>query len=347
MKSIILFQALFFFTFHAFGQRTRIVLDYDAADEVAASNAGGDYLREFWSLNANLPDDPLVMGLTWAVVKFDTLFDADSSFAYTYADKAIRVDSIRLFFMHENVSGTPDTLVISVYQYEGVNGIMIDSQEQVANAVLFETTIISTGLSDSFQIDQMTVYPGLQLLQGEKFLVGIHFRGDLSNTFNLLSGYADYCGAACFGAPSAFVDNSYYRIIYWDVIRFTGVNTLVYDCDGDLNAGEAGECELSTIQNLIIKAYVSFEDTGTPIHEEPEAPSIKIYPNPMEDFVMVDFSEPHAPVQISLYDSRGKMIFVKNPVSREKLNLSALSSGLYLMRLTGSHESVVVKLVKK
>ncbi len=358
MKTIFLLCGFLFAASGAFSQITNILLDYDAVDGIVSADSGADYGYTFWKLNAHLPDVDPVRGLHWAVVRFDTLYDADSFKAYTYSDKALTIDSIRVAFKHKNITATPDTIVINVYQYEGTSGIMIDSLQQITNAVLYDTTIVTTtSLTDSTNIGYLIIHPDYKLNTGQKFLAGVYFYGDLSNTFELMAGYADFCGMACFdtsAAPSVFAGNSNYKIIYWDgPFTSSGVNSLVYDCDGDLNPGEPEECELSPIQNLAISAFVSFgtdtTDTTT-VAGLVDVTPFRIYPNPADELVAVQLREISSEVQLSLADAKGMRLFQKSYSSffnkELKLDVSNLPAGLYFLTVMDKSQKMTVNLVK-
>lgn len=338
----------------AYSQQTHILLDYDAVDEYVVSDSL--YLREFWVLNSNFPDNNLVRGLSWAVVKFDTLYDADSYIAYTYHDKALIIDSVRLSMMHQNVTGTPDTVIVSIYDYEGTTGVSLDPQQQIANTVLYDTMIVTTvSLTDPFQVGSITIRPGLQLTAGQKFLAGVHFYGDLFNTFNLLTGYSDLCGQACLepsASPSVFASNSIYRIIYWDgPQRFTGVNSVAFDCDSDLIAGEPQECELFTIQNIAIKAYVSFESETTSIAPQAAASaSFRFFPNPTHDIVYAELSDVSPAVQVAVFDTKGRKLLSEPCFSpsgnRFEIKLGKVPAGIYILAVTDNRYKASFKLIK-
>lgn len=358
MKHFFLLAAMLYTSF-TFSQVTHILLDYDGVDELATINRGGAYERGFWKLNTRFPDDPSVMGLTWAVVRFDTLYDAGSDTAYAFAGKTLTIDSLRVFFTHENVSGTPDTVVISIYQYEGGTGLVIDSQEQIANTSLYDTTIITTSslTSTLLQIEAITLRPNLQLAEGAKFLAGVHFYGDLANTFNLIAGYPNFCGSVCFdpsASPSLFEANSHYRIIFWDgPFRFTGVNSIEYDCDGDLIPGEPEECELFTIQNIVMQAFVSFgTDTSdtTSIAHAVLNHSVKIYPQPSDGYIFVEWDGFYRQSQISIADACGKTVYaaLHTPMNgtRELIDIRNLPGGVYFLVLNNHHEVLAKKIIK-
>lgn len=367
MKTILFLSGFLFVTSTTFSQVTNILLDYDGVDGKLSEDSGAIYDWVFPKLNSYFPDVDSVRGLTWAVVTFDTLalveFDtvtqSDTFIAYSYNDKALTIDSIRMACRHKNITGNPDTIVISVYQYEGTSGLNVDSLQQIANTVLYDSMIVTTtSLTDSINVGFLTIRPDYKLNTGQKFLVGVHFYGDLTNTFELMAGYADYCGMPCFdpsAAPSVFEENSHYKIIYWATPSdsFSGVNSLVFDCDLDNNAGEPEECELSPIQNIAIIAYVSFgSDTSdtTSIAGLMNLPPFRIYPNPADDLVLVHLNEINSEVQLSLTDTKGLRLFQQSysPLSdgQLKLDVSNLPTGLYFVTLTDSRHKATGKFVK-
>ena len=78
----------------------------------------------------------------------------------------------------------------------------------------------------------------------------------------------------------------------------------------------------------------------------------KIYPNPADDFITAEVSSPQLKVRkISLYDYLGRVVFEKNETqilngNKIAVNVSALSSGLYLLRLSTESNSATEMFVK-
>ncbi|HXH18437.1 MAG TPA: hypothetical protein VNJ07_05090, partial [Chitinophagales bacterium] len=255
----------------------QIILDYDAVDEIATVDSGGVYDRFIWSLNSRFRTiDTTVFGLHWAVVVYDTLYDAANLVAFPYSSTAVKIDSIQVFVTHENVTGTPDTIQVSVYKYEGAAGLRVNSigtgqnQEQIINAVLYDTLIITTTslTPGANMLGVLSIVPDLQLGMGEKFLVGVHFYGDTANTFTVLAGYGERCGGACANGQGAYTSvfelNSLWRLIVWaGTTNLTGINSVAYNCDGDQIIGETEECEEFTIQNFAFTTFVTIDPALT------------------------------------------------------------------------------------
>ena len=66
-----------------------------------------------------------------------------------------------------------------------------------------------------------------------------------------------------------------------------------------------------------------------------------IYPNPAKNRVYIegvlDISE------VTLYDLTGKMVLQRREFEDSSLNISSLKSGLYIIRVSDSHNAVTVK----
>ncbi len=255
----------------------QIILDYDAVDGLVTTDAGGVYDYFIWNLNSKYNvQDTNIFALHWGVVVYDTLYDAENLVAFPFSSTSVKIDSIQTYITHQNITGNADTVLISVYRYEGTVGLRINNNnqnqagQQIINQVLYDTMIISTtSLTGAPNIaEPLSIYPNLQLAQGEKFLVGVHFYGDTANTFTILAGYGERCGGACAmgqGAwTSAFELNSWWRIIAWvGTNNLTGVNGIAYNCDGDGIIGEKEECEEFSIQNFAITTFVTIDPALT------------------------------------------------------------------------------------
>lgn len=79
-----------------------------------------------------------------------------------------------------------------------------------------------------------------------------------------------------------------------------------------------------------------------------EYPAISIFPNPFNDFVTVNSGERRFDI-LSVYDITGKLVLLKavlgQPIS-ERVNLTALQKGFYIMVLSGSNGRSAVKMEK-
>ncbi|OBQ57294.1 T9SS type A sorting domain-containing protein [Tamlana sp. s12] len=77
-------------------------------------------------------------------------------------------------------------------------------------------------------------------------------------------------------------------------------------------------------------------------------PGLTIYPNPVNSqntYVHI-ISKLNAPKQVQIFDVLGKRLMSKNLVGRE-LNISQLSKGIYILKITEKGQSETRKLVIK
>lgn len=75
---------------------------------------------------------------------------------------------------------------------------------------------------------------------------------------------------------------------------------------------------------------------------------IKVYPNPVKDNMMIN-GLPNSIVNINITDVSAKIVFTTttNSTVTQQLNLSGLSSGVYLLRISSAEVTQVIKFVKE
>ena len=72
--------------------------------------------------------------------------------------------------------------------------------------------------------------------------------------------------------------------------------------------------------------------------------NISVYPNPAQDFVLIKSEDTLEGTSYQFLDINGKLLSTGNLVSGEtKLNISAMSAGIYLLRLADGYAHKVVK----
>lgn len=87
--------------------------------------------------------------------------------------------------------------------------------------------------------------------------------------------------------------------------------------------------------------------------QNPEFGTVSLYPNPTADFVNLSISNASQnEVLVELYDLNGKLILVKNYILNDgnlttSFDLTALSSGIYDLRITNNSSSSNYKIVRK
>lgn len=245
-----------------------LVLDYDGIDETYASNAGFDYQRFVWELNKNFPNS--TFSLDYAAAFFDNLLYIDQNSgaikSYPKASSTLTLDSFDILFIHTNTTTTEDTIKFTVFDmaqkaytnYGAPNAVLTTPS-------LWDTTIyVSSSIPlNATNFSLLTMYPNLPMAQGKTFGIRVDFAGDTANKFEVLAGYRDQCGDACF-AETSIAGNvtGYYMNLTQQTNNFSGyfendgAGAIFYDCDQS-GAFTDGGCENFPIQNLVVIPYVT------------------------------------------------------------------------------------------
>jgi hypothetical protein len=88
------------------------------------------------------------------------------------------------------------------------------------------------------------------------------------------------------------------------------------------------------------------DTTSNAVPEFATASAFKVYPNPANDFLMLE-GENATINGIEIYDSRGKLVFRLRSESLTRVNISALKPGEYFLRMVFDGGGVeVVKFMK-
>jgi len=78
--------------------------------------------------------------------------------------------------------------------------------------------------------------------------------------------------------------------------------------------------------------------------EEIQYSSIQVYPNPTKDKIYIKNSENVKIESISLFELKGKKI-MEFEKTKTELDLSGVSKGIYLLKLTHGNEIIIKKIV--
>ncbi|TYB75403.1 T9SS type A sorting domain-containing protein [Bizionia algoritergicola] len=91
-------------------------------------------------------------------------------------------------------------------------------------------------------------------------------------------------------------------------------------------------------------------DATLSVEELVESESVKIYPNPVTDFVNISIPDNNENIRVTIYSATGKQVgnYTMNNALRN-LDLSHLSSGMYLVQLDfkDAANSKTFKIIKK
>jgi Secretion system C-terminal sorting domain len=82
---------------------------------------------------------------------------------------------------------------------------------------------------------------------------------------------------------------------------------------------------------------------------EPQvALNFNLYPNPVSDVLNLECAS-KGPVQLQIFSSTGTLVYEKNNITANRMNvdMSALSTGVYMVNLTGAKETVSKKILVK
>ncbi|WP_298535707.1 T9SS type A sorting domain-containing protein [uncultured Algibacter sp.] len=92
--------------------------------------------------------------------------------------------------------------------------------------------------------------------------------------------------------------------------------------------------------------YMFLTNEVTASVEDLLASNFNIYPNPAKDYVSI-VSKNITIRSVEIYNVIGKRLLVSNILNDNKLNISSLNSGVYLLKINANGKSVVKKIVKE
>ncbi|CDF80366.1 alginate lyase (PL6/PL7/CBM32) [Formosa agariphila KMM 3901] len=106
----------------------------------------------------------------------------------------------------------------------------------------------------------------------------------------------------------------------------------------------------ASIDELRVFGYASATDSRTiadsqeSIMEHNSELELSLYPNPATNFINIKGGKAYH--TITVYDQVGKVIF-NRPIQGETIDISSLNSGLYIFRLSGAHNAISKRIIKK
>ena len=115
-----------------------------------------------------------------------------------------------------------------------------------------------------------------------------------------------------------------------------GTTTVVWTVTDE--AGNTAECSFDVTVN---------QSTGI---ETLESYGIEIYPNPSDGIFYIDISgKENGPVQVEIVNMVGKVVYNKEFISTEKLeiNASTLNIGMYLLRVSSKNHTYTKQVIIK
>jgi len=233
-------------------------IDYDSLSNNDA--LGG------WRFNKNLNQNN---DMNYAIVSFDSLIDLAGT-GYNYDDHYVTIDSVDLFFTHQNRSGQTNSIILSLLEVNQDTNIW-------TNAAVFSDTITTTtSLTKSLHsIGGIRFRPNFAMCTG-RYAVRIEYDAPAQDTMLLVYGYNEGACATqmcSMGAQpgalgvSPFYPSSFYGI--WNGVAnptylqvpSTTFGDFFIDCNGD-NGFTPNNCESWVIQNFWIFSHVSIQDVA-------------------------------------------------------------------------------------
>ncbi|MGE0568745.1 MAG: T9SS type A sorting domain-containing protein [Bacteroidia bacterium] len=141
------------------------------------------------------------------------------------------------------------------------------------------------------------------------------------------------------------------------------VTPIVYSNQGAYNTSSGGSISW-TIGEPISETYTTSTNMATMGFHQPEMHvstyiksygeqvEIAVYPNPIQDKLIINFSNTKAGIYfIELYDDLGKIlqkneVEIKTDSNKYSLNLSSYSAGNYYLNISGTENTKTVKVIK-
>lgn len=92
--------------------------------------------------------------------------------------------------------------------------------------------------------------------------------------------------------------------------------------------------------------YISFENVTMGTEQPDIANTIRIYPNPANDFLKIDIKDNEID-QLKLFNLQGQQLKSLNFSSKDTVDVSVLNSGVYILKVYTKHGTSVHKFIKK
>lgn len=327
------------------GQRAGngLLIDYYATD--LSRFGAGMYHTAIWNMNMHYGGLSVDSLLTYAIIAYDTLAATDSSYFYTYGEIGQpTLDSLWIYFGHENNSGVEDTLIVDVVHtdtayFPGVLSIWSD------------TLVFASGQSSAnnwMNTTMLSLAPGILLKRDTAFAVRIRYYGALQDTFGLVLGYGtDLSTCGSFPEPRAlkshFYPNSY---AYWNTYQLllpsASGGDLYYDCNANFQFDTLTD-GASYIQNWRVPVLLSSMDVG--VEEINVSGRISVYPNPASDILKIASDLPGFSDAVIRFITPQGHIFPASFTDNGTLNIANLAAGIYYLQINNDEWNACKKII--
>lgn len=71
-----------------------------------------------------------------------------------------------------------------------------------------------------------------------------------------------------------------------------------------------------------------------------------VYPNPAQDYILIDFPLPYKDLNYAFYDITGKLV-MSGSVNENTVNISKLNNGAYILKVNIDGRKLEKKIVKE
>lgn len=129
---------------------------------------------------------------------------------------------------------------------------------------------------------------------------------------------------------------------YWSVDQWieSSLVELTYSASGDAEVGYGYSFKDGSWDSVPYTQYLFEVHTGIPTTQKVQSP-FSLYPNPASDFLTIETDQ--SETLLSLYEISGRLCYQQRIQNKEKIDVSALSSGLYYATLTANGKPHIVK----
>jgi len=147
-----------------------------------------------------------------------------------------------------------------------------------------------------------------------------------------------------FVADSAYkyiIIGNFFDDVNTDTIRFYPVTacTPYYFIDDICVSTDSITCNLPNGNNICDSGVFIFEPNTTP-------ESFKIYPNPTNGRIIIEYTNSHSKCNLTITDIHGKIIkFYSNYSFGDEISLIEFTSGLYYIQITTNNKTIIQKLI--
>jgi len=220
----------------------------------------------------------------------------------------------------------PDGKILAVGNFQTYNSIDVNQIIRLnTDATLDESFQLGTGINSGY------VY-SVALQSDGKIIIGGSFTSYNENLINNL---------ARLNSDGSF-DNTF--------VTGTGPDNDVHKIE-EIQTGKLIICGQFSNYNGVNITKIAKIYTNNPnyIADNKQFKNIKIYPNPVNDLLKIDFDKINIDLEINIYDIVGKNIYSANEKNIESLNIntSELKTGIYFLKIKTDNNILNYKFVKE